>query len=115
MGISPGDGNLALVPNGPNHDATALAAAAGAVGGAGAVPGRQVMSLSTASSSMGNAVGFRGPLEFDISQGDGDQSIWEPSNWILMREHRAQRDICMPEPLMGHLSLMRENNLRRLW
>ena len=57
---------------------------------------------------MGEAVGNKGPMEFDISSGDKDQPMWEPKNWVLMRERQVQRDICMSAPLMEQLSLMGE-------
>ena len=71
-------------------------------------PGEEVMSLNNASSSMGDAVGNRRPMEFDISNGDRDPPMWEPKNWVLMRERQVQRDICMPVHLMEKLSLMSE-------
>ena len=107
------------IPNGPNeppgtHDPVTPNSPRRAGSDLGSVSPRQVMSLSPISNNLGNPAGNGRPREFDLCKGDEDLPMWEPSNWVFMRERQVQRDLCMPDSLMEHLSLMRENNLRRL-
>ena len=100
MGISPEGDTVARVPNG--YDA---ATAPPAVGG-GAAPGQEVMSPNCDNNNSTVATGNGPPDVYNISDGDGDVPMWEPTEWMVMREQRVQREVCISTNMMEHLSGM---------
>ena len=93
------------VPEGRIISSLATATASGPnemgspVDGAAAVmtlnaPGpRQVMSPNVDYGSMAAAETNGPPERFNMTEGDGDVPMWEPTDWFILREQRVQREI----------------------
>ena len=72
-------------------------------GGGAAAPGQEVMSPSN---PLPSGAGNGPPDVYNIADGDGDVPMWEPTEWLFLREQRVHREVCISGNMMEHLSNM---------